>query len=128
MVLMMSNYGMPPEIKRGEIWRVNLNPSKGSELQKIRPAVVISSNEIAGHQVKLVVPITEWDVRYREKYWYVPIINSITNGLEKLSAADTTMTRSLATSVERFKEKLGTLEPETLDLITQTLSAVIETK
>ncbi len=124
----MINYGMPPEIKRGEIWRVNLNPSKGSELQKIRPAVVISSDEIAGHQVKLVVPITEWDVRYREKYWYVPIINSTINGLEKLSAADTTMTRSLATSVERFKEQLGILEPEILDLITQTLSAVIETK
>jgi mRNA interferase MazF len=128
MELKMNNYGMPPEIKRGEIWRVNLNPSKGSELQKIRPAIVISSDDIDGHQVKLVVPITEWDVRYREKYWYVPIINSAANGLEKLSTADTTMTRSLAVSVERFKEKLGILETETLDLITQTLSAVIETK
>jgi mRNA interferase MazF len=37
-------YGIPPIVKRGEIWQVNFNPAKGSEIQKQRPAVVISSD------------------------------------------------------------------------------------
>ncbi|SMG64660.1 PemK-like protein [methanotrophic bacterial endosymbiont of Bathymodiolus sp.] len=32
-------------IKRGDIYLVNLNPSKGKEIGKIRPAVVLSKNE-----------------------------------------------------------------------------------
>jgi len=27
---------------RGEVWRVEFNPTKGDEIQKLRPAVVIS--------------------------------------------------------------------------------------
>ncbi len=30
--------------KRGEIWLVDLNPTKGQEIQKTRPVVVISSD------------------------------------------------------------------------------------
>ncbi len=31
---------------RGEVWRVNFDPTQGSEMRKIRPAVVISDTPI----------------------------------------------------------------------------------
>ena len=126
MIDLESVYGMPPQLLRGEIWRVNLNPGKGSEIQKIRPAVIISSDLTIGHPVRLVVPITGWDTKYGRVRWIVPIKNTTTNGLEKPSAADTTATRSLAISVERFKQKLGNLEPEALNRVVSALADVIE--
>ncbi len=119
-------YGMPPELRRGEIWRVNFNPGKGSEIQKIRPAVIISSDLSHGHPVRLVVPFTGWNANYEDFFWVVPIKNSIYNGLEKPSAADITMTRSMAISIERFKEKLGILEPDLLDLVVDALASLTE--
>jgi mRNA interferase MazF len=103
-----------------------LNPAKGSEIQKIRPAVIISSDLTIGHPVRLVVPITGWDSTYGRVRWIVPISNTNLNGLEKPSAAHTTATRSLTVSVERFKQKLGILEPETLYRIAAVLADVIE--
>jgi mRNA interferase MazF len=48
----------PPQ--RGEVWLVNFDPTLGTEIQKIRPAVVISSNEVGTLPIKLVGPITDW--------------------------------------------------------------------
>lgn len=33
---------MPIDPKRGEIWRVELNPTRGAEMQKTRPVIVLS--------------------------------------------------------------------------------------
>ncbi|PIW17424.1 MAG: type II toxin-antitoxin system PemK/MazF family toxin [Chloroflexi bacterium CG_4_10_14_0_8_um_filter_57_5] len=46
-------------MRRGEIWWVNFDPSIGSEIQKQRPAVVVS-NDISNKYVNRVqvVPIT----------------------------------------------------------------------
>ncbi len=46
--------------KRGEIWLVNLDPTVGAEIQKTRPAIVISSDYIGKLPLKLMVPITDW--------------------------------------------------------------------
>jgi mRNA interferase MazF len=43
----------------GEVWLVNFDPTLGTEIRKIRPAVVISSNNIGILPIKLVVPITD---------------------------------------------------------------------
>lgn len=45
---------------RGEIWRVNFNPTLGTEIRKTRPAVVISSDAIGKLPIKLVAPLTDW--------------------------------------------------------------------
>ena len=55
---MSSRIVIPP--RRGEIWMVDLEPVRGSELQKIRPCVVVSSDGLGKLPVKLVAPITEW--------------------------------------------------------------------
>jgi mRNA interferase MazF len=47
------------QIKRGEIWLVNLDPTIGSEIQKTRPCVVISPPEIHDHlRTAIMAPMT----------------------------------------------------------------------
>ena len=45
--------------KRGEVWWVNFDPSLGSEIQKVRPAVIIS-NDISNKYLDRfqVIPLT----------------------------------------------------------------------
>ncbi len=46
------------EIKRFEVWLVDLNPTKGREINKTRPCVVVSPNEMAALSTVLVAPMT----------------------------------------------------------------------
>lgn len=46
--------------KRGEVWRVNFDPTIGTEIKKTRPAVVISSDAVGKLPIKLVAPIIDW--------------------------------------------------------------------
>ena len=46
-------------MKRGEIWWVEFDPSRGSEIRKTRPAVIIS-NDVANRHLSrvVVIPLT----------------------------------------------------------------------
>jgi mRNA interferase MazF len=46
-------------MKRFEVWLVNLNPTIGSEIQKTRPAIIVSPDEINAHlNTVVIVPLT----------------------------------------------------------------------
>lgn len=47
-------------MRRGEIWTANLNPTRGAEVGKIRPVLIIQSDWLteAGSDTILVVPLT----------------------------------------------------------------------
>jgi mRNA interferase MazF len=46
-------------IRRGEVFLVNLNPTRGSEIQKTRPCVVVSPDELNEHlRTVIVAPLT----------------------------------------------------------------------
>ncbi len=46
-------------MNRFEVWLVNLDPSIGSEIQKTRPAVIVSPDELNRHlRTVIVVPLT----------------------------------------------------------------------
>lgn len=47
-----------PTIQRFEVWLVELNPTKGREINKTRPCVVISPNEMNVLSTVLVAPMT----------------------------------------------------------------------
>jgi mRNA interferase MazF len=45
-------------VSRFQVWLVNLNPTKGKEINKTRPCVVISPNEMSALSTTLVAPMT----------------------------------------------------------------------
>jgi mRNA interferase MazF len=110
--------------KRGEVWMVNLDPTIGAEIQKTRPAIIISSDYIGKLPLKLVVPITDWKSHFATDLWHIRIDPSPENGLTKPSAADALQTRSV--DIQRLVSKLGTLTTDDLQEIIRAVAAVIE--
>ena len=110
--------------KRGEIWLVNLDPTVGSEIQKTRPAIIISSDYIGKLPLKLVVPITDWKDSFGSDIWHIRLDPTNENGLTKPSAADAIQARSLDT--RRFVRKIGTLLELDLQEIARAIAAIIE--
>lgn len=47
-----------PVIQRFDIWLVQLDPTKGSEIKKTRPCVVVSPNEMSPLETVIVAPMT----------------------------------------------------------------------
>jgi len=46
-------------IKKGEVWKVDLEPTKGTEIKKIRSCVIISTNRLNKWNMRfVVVPLT----------------------------------------------------------------------
>ena len=52
-------------LSQGEIWQVNLDPTIGDEIRKIRPAVIMSREAIGVLALRVVVPITAWQPRFQ---------------------------------------------------------------
>ena len=45
-------------VKRFDVWLVNLSPTKGREINKTRPCIVISPNEMSALSTVLMAPMT----------------------------------------------------------------------
>src|SRR5207244_11401469 len=87
--------------RRGEVWWVSFDPSTGGEIQKTRPAIVIS-NDAANNALNrvIVIPITS---QVAKVYPGEALI--ILNGEQRKAMADQIMTGSK----QRLKNKLGNL-------------------
>jgi len=109
---------------RGDVWDIDLDPTRGQEIQKTRPAVVISSDAVGRLRLKLIVPITDWKPAFADNIWHVLLRPSPSNGLTKDSAADALQTRSV--SFERFTRKRGRVTQAEIEEIVQSLAAIIE--
>lgn len=97
---------------RGEVWQVNLDPTIGAEITKSRPCVVVSRDSLAKLPLKIIVPITEWNVGFERAEWHVPVEVTLENGLSKKSSADTFQVRSI--SEKRLVRMLGVLSDEVM--------------
>lgn len=111
-------------INRGEVWLVNLDPTIGQEIKKIRPAVVLSSNSIGKLPLKIIVPITDWKPQYASYPWMVYLEPDQQNGLAKQSGADTFQVRSVDQS--RLAKKLGLLTESVIEEIAAGIAICIE--
>jgi mRNA interferase MazF len=111
-------------VKWGEIWLANLDPTVGSEIRKKKPVVVVSSDAIGVLPIKLVAPLTEWKENLDHSIWHVKVVPDGTNGLEKISAVDTLQLRGVDT--QRFVHKLGSISSLTMKSIVAAVAAVIE--
>jgi mRNA interferase MazF len=97
-------------MRRGEIVSVALDPARGSEAAKTRPAVVVSNdaaNDTAtrlGRGVITVVPVTSNVARI---YPFQVLLPARQTGLPRDSKAQAEQVRSV--DVERVGERLGQL-------------------
>ena len=112
-----------PAPRRGEIWLVDFDPAAGAEIQKIRPAVVISLDTIGRLPLRMVVPITDWKPQYGSYPWFVELPASSTNGLAKDSGADAFQTKSV--SAARFVRRLGEVSTVQLDAIASAIALCV---
>jgi mRNA interferase MazF len=109
---------------KGEIWLVNLDPTIGDELRKIRPAVIVSADALGVLSLRTVVPLTNWQDKFSSWEWLVRIDPTAANGLTKPSAADTFQVRSVST--RRLVRRLGRLSDGEIERIQEGLKAVFE--
>jgi mRNA interferase MazF len=112
-----------PTPKRGEVWLIDFDPAVGAEIQKIRPAVVISLDSIGRLALRIVVPITDWKSHYASWPWFVELAPTSLNGLHKFSGADAFQTKSI--SEHRFVRKLGEVYGQQLDAIADAIAVCV---
>ena len=81
---------------RGEVWLINLDPTLGAEIRKVRPAVIVNDDAVGILPLRVIVPITDWKDKYSVAPWMVRLVPDGENGLDKLSEADTFQVRPLS--------------------------------
>jgi mRNA interferase MazF len=111
-------------LKTGEIWRVNLNPVVGSELQKTRPVVIINSGHRKHLPLSIVVPVTNYKPCWNSNPFFVTLEPTPKNGLSKKSCVDCFQIRAL--SHIRFLQKLGNLEEHCQEEIKTALALILD--
>ena len=109
-------------MKQGDIWYINLNPTKGAEIKKTRPGIIVNDDALGKLPLKVIVPLTDWKERYEIATWMVKIAPNSTNKLSMTSSADCFQVRSI--SKERFVRKTGRVDSETLEKIKDGLAKV----
>jgi mRNA interferase MazF len=106
---------MAPVMRRGEIWQVDLEPVRGSEANKSRPAIIVSNDRAnasadrLGRGVVTVVPVTSNVDRI---YPFQVLLAGPATGLGVDSKAQAEQIRSVAT--QRLLRRLGRISPAEL--------------
>ncbi|MGH2515336.1 MAG: type II toxin-antitoxin system PemK/MazF family toxin [Ktedonobacterales bacterium] len=59
--------------RRGDIWLVQLDPTRGMEIRKTRPAVVVTADVYAAMPLRIIVPITSWQPRFASWPYMIPL-------------------------------------------------------
>ena len=98
--------------KRGEVWLVNWNPSRGSEQAGLRPALVIQNN--IGNQ-KAPTTIVAAISTVVKRYPMNVLVEPPEGGLESPSIVKTS--QMLTISKERLEKRLGRLDPEKMESV-----------
>jgi len=98
--------------QRGEVFLVTLDPTRGSEIQKTRPCVVVSPDELNAHlRTVIVAPLTTGGQKYPFR---VPCRFANKSGqvvIDQLRTVDR----------ERLVRHLGRLSPSTFSRVLGTL-------
>ena len=92
-------------VSRGDIWLINLDPTKGSEIKKARPCIIVSPQEM--HDFLRTVIIAPMTSKGRAAGFRVPITHDGKKGLILLDQI-----RSVDKA--RLVKKVGKANPKTL--------------
>ncbi len=95
-----------------EVWLVSLDPTRGSEIRKTPPCVVVSPDEANRHlRTVIIAPLTTSELPYPTR---VPVVFQEKHGqvaVDQLRAVDR----------ERLARKLGKIAPKTAQAISTLL-------
>jgi len=112
-----------PQPRRGEVWTLQFDPTKGAEIGKTRPAVVVNPPSIGRLPLRIVVPITAWKTSFAAVPWLVYLKPTKGNGIRKESAADCFQVKSV--SLARFVDCLGTLRADEIEEISAAIALCV---
>ena len=94
------------DVRRGEVYLVNLDPTRGDEIQKTRPCVVVSPDELNAHmRTFIVAPMTSGGHAYpfRARCQFQRRTGYVV--LDQIRTIDR----------DRLVRRLGRLAPDTVD-------------
>ena len=91
---------MVKTIHRFEVWWVNLEPTKGSEIRKTRQCVIISPDELAALKTVIVAPMTSQGFDFPSRIFCEFAEKQALILLDQMRAVDK----------DRLLEKMGILE------------------
>ena len=109
-------------MRRGEVRLVDLDPTRGSEADKRRPAVIVSNDganstaERLGRGVLTVVPVTS---RTERVHPFQVMLPALETGLRLDSKAQAEQVRAVAFA--RIGPQVGSLPPELLSALDEAL-------
>ena len=99
------------KINRFEIYLVKLNPTVGSKIQKTRPCIIVSPNEMNVLKTIIIAPMTSTGFDF--------IFRPTINFQEKDGLVSLDQIRVVDKS--RLIKKIGTIEDETAKIVSATL-------
>ncbi len=98
-------------MKRGEIYFAVLDPTRGAEVQKTRPVVVVSNN--AANRAAAVVTVVPLTSRVERVYPFEVLLGAAATGLSKSSKAMAQQVRTLD-KARLNARPAGVVQPEDL--------------
>ena len=109
---------MKPKIERGDIWWINLDPTRGVEIRKRRPCVVISANAVnRWRATPVVVPLSA------SAEEAPPVVLAMPSaGADSVAVID----QVRAVDRQRFVSKQGQLSPQDMARLEGALKRVLE--
>ena len=99
------------EVKRGDIWLINLDPTIGHEIKKSRPAVIIQ-NDIGNKYspITIIAPLTSQNI---DKVYPIEVL--IKSGLSKLNKDSKVLLNQIrVVDKKRLIKRLANLDNETM--------------
>lgn len=107
----------PRAASRGEVYLIELDPTRGSEIRKTRPCLVVSPDELNQHlRTVIIAPMTTAGHAYPFR---PPCRFAGKDGrvaLDQLRTVD----------VERLRKRLGVLSPQALSRVFSTLTEMFQ--
>ena len=109
--------------KQGEIWLANLHPQKGSEPGKVRPVVILQTDDLnVDHPSTIICPITS-NVQSELELLRVHLLPGET-GLE--SPSDVLIDQIRAIDKVRLLRKLGIIDSKSLEQIRANIQILLD--
>lgn len=104
-------------MRRGEVWWVNFDPSQGREIQKCRPAVILTVNALnRARGTVVVVPLSTSATPRPPIVIPLPSVGKTSVAVcDQLCAADK----------KRFGKKIGELSESDLSLLVESIKVIL---